>query len=184
MEPSPHLCPSEALEAAASQIGAEPQAGLATLEALLETYPADPRLGFLRGSLLAGLGRFDEARRALAAVVELAPDYAIARFQFGLLLLSSGEPEAAARAWAPLRAGAPDDPLRLFAEGLDHLAHDRFDQAESLLTQGIALNHAWPAVNDDMRRVLAAMRPQDQSDETVTSSVEWLLRASAARTEH
>lgn len=184
MDDAVDLCPPEHLEALAQAISADPAAGLAAVDIALEDFPADPQLGFLRGSLLAGQGRYDEAHRALARVLELAPGYAIARFQYGLLLLSSGEPEAATTVWAPLRRGAPDDPLRLFAEGLDALARDAFVDAERLLRQGIAVNQAWPVVSDDMRKVLEGIATLKGEAEPLTSSVDWLLRASAARTEH
>lgn len=178
------LCPPEQLETLAQAVSVDPAAGLLAVEAGLEAFPADPRLGFLRGSLLAGQGRYEEARRALAGVLELSPDYAIARFQYGLLLLSSGEPAAAETVWAPLAAAAPDDPLRLFAAGLNALARDAFAEAEQSLRQGIALNQAWPAVSQDMRKVLDGIAALRGEAEPVTSSVDWLLRASAARTEH
>jgi len=184
MDASPNLCPPEQLEPLIEAIAADAVAGLTAVETLLEDYPADPQLSFLRGSLLAGQGRYDEARRAMAGALELAPDYAIARFQYGLLLLSSGEPEAADTVWTPLRRGAPDDPLRLFAEGLGALARDEFVEAERLLRQGIALNQAWPALSGDMEKVLDSIRALRGDTEPVPSSVEWLLRASTARTEH
>ena len=81
--------------------------GLAATDAALADYPADPRLLFLRGSLLAGLQRYDEARAAIAGAVELAPEFAIARFQLGFLQLTSGAAREAETTWAPLRRLRP-----------------------------------------------------------------------------
>jgi len=72
---------------------------------LIAEYPEDGRLHFLRGSMLAGIGRSIEALAALRKAVEFAPDMAIARFQLGFFLLTSGEAAEALSVWGSF--GAP-----------------------------------------------------------------------------
>jgi len=174
------LCPDDRmqalLEAAGGQDGA---AALDAAERLSGEYPADPRLHFLRGSMLAAERRYPEAHAAMSRAIEVAPGYAIARFQLGLLELSSGDPAAALGTWAPLQALDEDNPLRLFSAGLEHMARDEFEAARAKLEQGIALNQENPALNRDMRMVIAEM--PSPGPEEPTSSVDFLLRQSAAR---
>ncbi|RZA18364.1 MAG: hypothetical protein EOP02_20240, partial [Proteobacteria bacterium] len=54
---------------------------LAAVDRLAARYPADPRLHFMRGSILAGRKKPIEAHAALSRAVELAPDFHIARYQ-------------------------------------------------------------------------------------------------------
>src|SRR5579872_4604048 len=93
------LCPQPELDALRAQ--GEGQR-VATLERLLASHPADARLHFLKGSLLAGREDFKGARAAMETALRLAPGYAVARFQLGLLRLTGGEPVAAQEIWGPL----------------------------------------------------------------------------------
>lgn len=148
------LCPQSALNEALELVEADDARGLERIDALTVRYAGDPRLHFLRGSVLAGLQRYDEALPAMRRAVDLAPGFALARFQLGLLELSSGDAVAAEAIWAPLDALSPDDPLLLFAAGLRHLMRDEFAETVRLLREGIALNADNPALNRDMRLVV------------------------------
>lgn len=148
------LCPADTLDAAVGELRSDDTAGLATLADLLRSWPLDPRLHFLQGSVLAGLQRYDEGRKAMARAVEIAPDYALARFQLGFLDLTSGRALDAVAVWTPLMALPEDEPLRVFAEGLTCLAADRFSDARQLLRRGMALNAEHPLINADMQLVL------------------------------
>jgi tetratricopeptide (TPR) repeat protein len=179
------LCPEDVITKAAEAAAKDSRRGLARIDDLLRTYPDDPRLHFLKGSLLAALQRYDEAVAPMAEAVEIAPGFHIARFQLGLLHLSSGAPEAAGEVWKPLSGLAPTDPLRLFAEGLQHMARDQFGEAEKLLREGIALNQEHPAVNGDMQKVLDQLTSEPAPpSEGSTSEAHWLLELSNSRTKH
>ena len=154
------ICPPERLNQALVIVEEDGHAGLAALEGLLAEYPDDPQLHFLGGSVLAGLGRFDEAQVALAMAVEIAPDFEIARFQLGLMRLTSGNLDGAMTTWAPLQALADDHPLRLFSEGLLQMADDAFVAAGEKIRAGLARNHENPVLNRDMQMVLDAMAQQ------------------------
>ena len=72
------------------------------IDALLSDYPDDPRLHFLKGSVLVGQGNLIEGHSALTRAVKIAPDFAIARFQLGFFQLTSGESNNALKTWARL----------------------------------------------------------------------------------
>lgn len=185
------LCPGDTVDALVTQLRHDDDGGLATLGELLVSWPLDPRLHFLQGSVLAGLQRYDEGRRAMARAVEIAPDYALARFQLGFLDLTSGRALDAVAVWTPLVNLPEDEPLRLLAEGLINLASDRFSEARRLLARGMELNTAVPLINTDMQLILdriadlpdATPPPEDIppppiSENTPASAVDLLLQQS------
>ena len=155
--PDATLCPTEDLNGLIALAHADETAALARTEALAAAYPVDPRLAFLRGSLLASQRRYGEARAAMASAVGLAPDYALARFQLGLLELSSGLPDAARVTWEPLSRLPEASPLRLFSKGLAALAEDEFETSVALLRRGIEVNQDVPVLNRDMQMVIDAI---------------------------
>jgi len=162
--------------------GADAQ-GIPRIEQLVEEFPDDPRLHFLLGSVLAGQRRYEEAHNAMRMAIDVAPDYALARFQLGFLELTSGDPTSAEATWGPLDQLVPGHPLRLFANGLRHLARDEFGPAVDLLRQGIAANTELPEVNADMQLIINKVTESgDQPAGEATSSTHMLLQQYAART--
>lgn len=149
------LCPDDALTDVLALAGPDEPAALARLAALIADHPADPRLHFLQGSLLAAQQRYDEGRAAMQRAVAIAPEYAIARFQLGLLELSSGDAAAADATLAPLADAPGEAALSVFARGLRHLARDELDAAAELLRRGQDLNHEHPLINRDMELIVA-----------------------------
>lgn len=146
----------------AIQQGADDE--LARTDRLLVEFPDDPRLQFLRGSLLAGLGRPIEALPALRKAVGLAPDFAIARFQLGFFLLTAGEPAEALTVWGPLAMLPKDNYLRMFVAGLTHLIRDEFDETVRNLEQGIAANQENPPLNRDMQLIIDKVQELQSGD--------------------
>jgi tetratricopeptide (TPR) repeat protein len=177
-EPEKATCPANVLASAAAAVRSDSVRGLAAVDDVLKRYPRDARLHFLRGSVLAGLGRFDEARKAIGKALRIAPGFAIARFQLGFLELTSGAPVAAQATWAPLETLPRDHPLRIFMIGLTHLIRDEFAQAIAQLSRGMELNTDNPALNGDMQLIIDELRAAGlapQPDEAV-SEAHWLLR--------
>ena len=178
------LCPDERLAEALQLAGSDDSAGLARVAALLDDHPGDPRLHFLHGSLLAGAGRFEEARSAMGRSVDIAPDYAIARFQLGLLELSSGDAAAACATLDPLARDEAEAALPLFARGLQSLARDELAAARALLRRGIAVNSEHPLVSRDMELIIAGIDETGaaggEADQDV-SAADFLLRQAAAK---
>ena len=145
---------------------------------------------------MAGLQRYDEGRRAMARAVEIAPNFALARFQLGFLDLTSGRALDACGVWSPLGNLPQDEPLRVLAEGLANLASDNFSEARRLLQKGMALNSENPLINADMQLILdeiaelpdiipgaAPALPQvaDSEEPAPISAVDQLLRQSQLR---
>jgi tetratricopeptide (TPR) repeat protein len=181
------LCPPERIEQLARAMAGDGEAALADIDQALADYPADARVCFLRGSLLASLRRYDEARLAMRQAVDLAPEYAIARFQAGFLELTSGQALAAEALWRPLEQLEPDNFLRLFAAGLTHMAHDRFEEAITALRDGMALNAEIPPLNNDMQLIideLQALRKGPPPEQPAASSSHLLLQQYLNKTKH
>jgi tetratricopeptide (TPR) repeat protein len=188
---NPLMCPEADLEKALAEIRRDDEAGLKALAALMQSHPLDPRLHFLQGSVFAGLQRYEEARRAMGRAVEIAPDFALARYQLGFLDLTSGRALDALAVWQPLGALAEDAPLRLFAEGLSHMAGDRFGEAVRLLKQGIRANSEHPLINGDIQLILDEIEPLAQhrpgeadaghAEASPGSAVDLLLRQQGRR---
>lgn len=148
------LCPDDRLAAVVAQLRDDDEGGLATMASLLQNWPLDPQLHFLKGSVLAGLQRYDEGRAAMARAIEIAPDFALARFQLGFLDLTSGRAIDAMGVWQKLGDLAEDAPLRVLAEGLANLAADNFAEAARLIKMGMALNVENSLINADMQLIL------------------------------
>jgi tetratricopeptide (TPR) repeat protein len=148
------LCPEEPLAGVISILQDNDESGLSALDRLIQTYPFDPRLHFLRGSVLAGAQRYADGRMAMARAIEIAPDYALARFQLGFLELTSGMPAEAKATWDPFSYLSEDQPFRLLSEGLNHMARDEFTDAVRLIHRGMELNTEHPLINGDMQLVL------------------------------
>jgi hypothetical protein len=157
------LCDDEVMRQVLAEVGASAEGGLARIEQLLGEFPRDPRLHFLKGSLLVGLKRFVGAHLAMSRALEIAPDYELARFQLGFFELTSGEADAAFRTWAPLDSLAPGSWMRLFVEGLRALAEDRLADCVTALRTGIAANSENLPLNADMELIIAECERLDTS---------------------
>jgi tetratricopeptide (TPR) repeat protein len=173
------LCPDDTMASIIRQLQTDDVAGLATIASMQISYPLDPRLHFLRGSVLAGLQRYDEGRSAIARAIEIAPDYALARFQLGFLDLTSGRAVDAIGVWQPLFNLPEDEPLRIFAEGLTNLAGDNFAEAGRLLSKGIELNTENPLISTDMQLILDEIK-DGVPEPTITSVPDQSAPSSAA----
>jgi tetratricopeptide (TPR) repeat protein len=179
-----NLASNEALSALVQRIGSDPRKGMRELDGLLADFPQDPRLHFLKGSLLAGKEDYAGARTAMRRAVDLAPDYAVARFQLGFLLLTSGEPYAAQETWGPLHGLPADNYIRIFVEGLCHLIRDEFDETVRTLQDGIARNQENLPMNRDMQLLIDEIRAKGLKSGGAMSSVDFLLQQSALRTKN
>jgi tetratricopeptide (TPR) repeat protein len=147
------------------------------VDRLIAQHPDDPRLHFLRGSILASIGRPIEALPALRRAVELAPDFGIARFQLGFFQLTSGEAASALSTWGPLALLPEENYLRKFVAGLTHLIRDEFDAAIAQLREGIAANEENPPLNRDMQLIvdqtselLASAKPERREGEAASAT--------------
>ena len=181
-------CPPDLLANAVDVVRADDAKGLQRLDELLRDYPDDAQLHFLRGSVLAGVERYDEARAAMRQAVDLAPLYTVARFQLGLLELSSGDGAAADSTLEPLEQLGGVNALALFARGLRLLMRDDFEGSLAALREGVARNTETPAINRDMGLIIAELEQKlggASSDaatgEEPTTSTQMLLQQFAAK---
>ena len=152
------LCTDQEMEALLTTLKTDDQAALSRTDDLLRSYPRDARLHFLRGSMLVGAGKPIEAYSSLSRAVDIAPDFAIARFQLGFFQLTSGEANNAVATWAPLEQLEKGHYLRLFVQGLQHLIADDFETAFELLERGMAANQENPPLNRDIQLLIDRCR--------------------------
>jgi hypothetical protein len=82
--------------------------------------------------------------------------------QLGLLYLTKGDPHRAISTWRPLESLDDANALKSFKRGLEALIRDDFAGCTRWLNQGIAQNSANPALNEDMRQILARVAPYDK----------------------
>ena len=118
-------------------------------------YPDDPRLHFLRGSILAGIGRPIEALPALQARRSRSrPISPIARFQLGFFQLTSGEAADALATWGPLALLPDGHYLRTVRDRADPPDPRRIRATIAQLRAGIAANEENPPLNRDMQLII------------------------------
>ena len=149
-----------ALALEASQRGDTAHA-VAYLKTAAARPDALPEALFMLGSEYAQAGLIDDARASMARSIEIAPTYAIARFQLGLLTLTTGDAAGALHILEPLEQLPPEHPqafLHDFQRGLKHLIADQFAPTVEALEQGIARNAEIEPLNGDMRRVIGTIR--------------------------
>lgn len=150
-----NLCSDAEMNDLIRDIQADDQGDLQRIDTLLMRYADDPRLHFMRGSVLAGKQRLIEAHASLSKAIELAPDFALARYQLGFFELTSGEADRALSTWGPLLKLPADSYLRNFVEGLTHLIRDEFDDAIAKMRIGIGLNQENAPMNHDIELLIA-----------------------------
>jgi tetratricopeptide (TPR) repeat protein len=132
---------------------------LSELEKAVGAAPESAALRHLLGAHYAQVGRYEEAERELYRAISLDPRADVARMQLGLLYLTKGDPHRAISTWWPLEALDDANALKSFKRGLEALIRDDFAGCTRWLNQGIAQNMANPALNENMRQVLARVAP-------------------------
>ncbi|WEK46114.1 MAG: hypothetical protein P0Y56_13980 [Candidatus Andeanibacterium colombiense] len=148
------LCGDEEMAGLMEALQKDDTTDLAEVDRLLQRFANDPRLHFMRGSILAGQQQPLEAHSALMRAVQLAPEFHIARYQLGFFELTSGEVDRALSTWGPLQRLPADFYLRKFVDGLIHLVRDEFDEALTLMREGLALNRENEPLNNDIRLLM------------------------------
>jgi tetratricopeptide (TPR) repeat protein len=156
---------------------------LSELENAVGANPENPALRHLLGAHYAQVGRYDDAERELYRAISLNPEAHIARMQLGMLLLTKGEPNRAVSIWGPLGSLDDSNPLKSFKRGLEALIQDDFAGCTRWLNRGIAQNKDNPALNKDMRLVLARVAPYDKPQVAETPQVKGAPGGGEARAE-
>jgi tetratricopeptide (TPR) repeat protein len=135
---------------------------LSELEKAVGADPESPALRHLLGAHYAQVGRYEEAERELYRAISLDPQAHVARMQLGLLYLTKKDPHRAISTWRPLESLDDANALKSFKRGLEALIRDDFAGCTRWLNQGIVHNNANPALNEDMRQILARVAPYDK----------------------
>lgn len=182
------LCDDRQMADLIEAIGGDDSNDLEKIDRLLVAFPEDPRLHFMRGSALAGKQRAIEAHQSLQHAVDLAPDFAVARYQLGFFELTSGEAEKALSTWGPLLRLPRDHYLRRFVEGMVNLIRDEFHAAIDEFEAGMAINEENAPMNRDIgllvgecRKLLQGATPEDGN----ASATSFLLgQMTSSRTRH
>ena len=135
---------------------------LSELEQAVGADPDSPALRHLLGAHYAQIGRYEEAEREFYRAISLDPQAHLARMQLGILYLTKRDPHRAISTLAPLESLDDANALKSFKRGLEALIRDDFAGCTRWLNQGIAHNNANPALNEDMRQILARVAPYDK----------------------
>lgn len=152
------LAPDHDMEQLVTALSAPGADELEPINTLLAQYPEDPRLHFMRGSILAGQSDHIKAHEALSRAVEIAPEYGIARYQLGFFELTSGEADQALATWGPLLRAPKDNYLRVFVEGMVHVIRDEFTDAFAKFEKGIELNQENIPMNGDIELLMRELK--------------------------
>jgi tetratricopeptide (TPR) repeat protein len=125
------------------------------METAIAINPANAQLRYVFGAELAQRGEYSRAAIEFSTALQLAPALHTARLQLGLLQLSMGQPQLAVEVLAPLESLPADEFfLTLFGRGLTSLAQDDLPQCRKWLQQGIEINSANAALNNDMTLIV------------------------------
>jgi tetratricopeptide (TPR) repeat protein len=128
---------------------------LTYLKRAIEKRPDDARAHWALAAEYASLRMPYRARDHFARSLEIDPAPLVARFQFGLLMLTQGDAAQAQAIWEPLDALDASAPVRLFKNGLLHMAGDRFDDALAETRRAMSAPGVDPAMRRDMEMVVA-----------------------------
>lgn len=133
------------------------------LKQAVQKNPENADVLYMLAAEHAQIGLYERAAEEMTQALALNPDLHTARFQLGLLYLSSGKAEPALATLQPLTQLKQDDFFYCFSQGLVHLIRDEFADCKRLLEEGIELNKVNPALNQDMMKILDAIKDQTLS---------------------
>jgi len=132
------------------------------LKVLVNRTPTLAMGHYLLAAQHAQLGLFERAEGEFRRVTELAPGFAMARFQLGQLLLVKGDAEGAISQFNALCD--EDSALRAYADGLSALAGEQAGAALAALRRGLALPQAVAALTGDMQRLVDQLQAEGAAE--------------------
>lgn len=154
----------------ASQTGNH-HAALDHLHKALEQSPEHVAVRYFLAAEHAELGLFERACSEMGEVLLIAPDMAIARFQFGLLNLQLERPEVARQAFSLLSENTEDESLRAFARAYLLLLDNQPLEAKVQFEAGLS-QCSNPALQADMLRVLSSLSAEPVEGADVSPAAE------------
>ncbi|MCB1959225.1 MAG: hypothetical protein KDE68_01660 [Rhodocyclaceae bacterium] len=122
-------------------------------------HPDHAAIAYQLGAEFAHLELFDAAEAQMTRALGLDAELHAARFHLGLLQITRSRFDEAIATWQALDALPDDHALRLYKQAFEILAEDRFEPARVLLTRGLAARGSTPALDRDMRTLLARLPP-------------------------
>lgn len=131
------------------------------LKALVERNRNHAHAQYLLAAQYAQMGFMEKAESGFRAAVALAPELTMARLQLGQLLLLKGEPDQAVDVLSALQSD-PDPALSAYAETFLALARNQVPAAIERLEVALASPQAVPILAEDMHRLLASLRAEEQ----------------------
>lgn len=164
---------SEAVAEAAvtKHIGEALDGAEAMLEQALEQYPNSANLLYLSASVAVENNDMDSAIDGFIKVLELAPGYDVARFQFAFLATTLGQHDVALQHFDYLANTTQTDYLHQFSTGFCHLLKDNNESAAIAdIQRGISNNKDNHALNGNMAKVIAMLQ-NENTDETTSGMV-------------
>lgn len=127
---------------------------IAYLKEAVSRADATAAAHYLLGAEYAQIKMYERAIGEMEAGIALDPGLSVARLQLGMLWLGANQPTRAAEVLLPLDELGAADPLNRFGAGLRHLVADDLAAALRCLGEGVALNTANPALNNDMQSIM------------------------------
>lgn len=124
---------------------------ISMLKLMLSREPGHFYATYLLAAQHAQIGMFDRAESGFRAAVDIAPDFAIARFQLGQLLTMKAAADEARDVLSPLFGG--DDALSAYARGMAALAQEDAETGVRELSAGLDMPQEIAALTGDMRRL-------------------------------
>ncbi len=153
----------------ASQTDRHDQA-ITYLKRAIEKNPENANVVYFLAAEHAQIGLYERAMEGMERALQIDPALHTARFQLGLLYLTSARVEPALATLEPLTTLGDDSYFACFSLGLGHLIRDEFADCKRLLERGIELNQSNVPLNQDMLRIIEAIKDKvDGSAESAGS---------------
>jgi tetratricopeptide (TPR) repeat protein len=139
------------------------------LKALVGAEPDNAMAIYLLATVHAGMGMHARAVSEMVSVLELEPDFHVARFQLGLILLAHGQGADTMAAWEHFQGLGEDDCFFLFRRGVEYFLLDQLDESVRDLKAGILANEHYESVVEDMVSILEEVQTRQAPELTAGS---------------
>ena len=144
-------------QALAAAAGDDHTTALRLLKDGAARFADDAAIAYQLGAEFAHLELFDAAEEQMSRALALDAGQHAARFHLGLLQITRSRFPEAVATWQGLDTLADDHALRLYKQAFEILVEDRFDPARALLARGLAATGSTPALDHEMRKLLASL---------------------------
>lgn len=136
---------------------------------LTKTNPNQAAPHLLLAAEFIELGNTSQAEHHFASCLLVAPEFHLARFQFGLFLLTQDRIALSLLIWQPLLEIDERSPFRLFAEGIIHRIQGNNSEAIACIELGIKLNPNNEALNRDLQGIVDSLKSNEVTTATTNT---------------